>query len=110
MAFAVTFLVLGLIASVYWLSIQRHTLMRKRIEHARMLYLSETGVTDAMAKLRIGTISRAILTPYNYCLNPTTGAVSGPPCLAPTSAFPIQVIILPQDANGLNQINVTVNF
>ena len=110
MAFTVTLLVLGLVASVYWLSIQRHTLMHKRTEHARTLYLAETGVTDAMAKLRIGTISRAIASDYSYCLNPTTGAISGPPCLAPTSAFPIRVVISPKDANGLNPINVTVNF
>ncbi len=107
MAFSITMVILALVAGLYWITAQRHTLMRKRAQRSRMVYLAESGMVDAMARLRTGVIDRGIASSTSYCLNPETGA--GPtPCAAPSPALPVQVVVSPINANGVNPISVTV--
>ena len=114
-AFSVAVVLLGLIASLYWIMVQRHTLLRKRSEHARNLYLTEAGMNDAIARLRIGGGFPPGIDPVtgrNYCLNVSTGAVTslgvglcGGVCTPPQ----IRVCVS-NNLSGRNQIDVTANF
>ncbi len=106
MAFSVSILVLALVAALLWVTVQRHLLLKKRASSSQQQYLAEAGINDAMARLRLGLIDR--VAGDTYCLNPyTTTTDFG--CGAPSAAFPVYIVIAPQDANGLNQINVTVD-
>lgn len=104
MAFSISLLVMGLIVSLYWVAVQRHVLLKQRVEHARNLYLAEAGMNDAIARLRAGLIDRNLGT--SYCLDPETSATTA--CAAPLATHPVRVVISPADpGTGRNQIDVT---
>ena len=118
-AFSVSFIVLGLIAALYWVSLQRHVLMRRRTARERSFYLTEAGVQDAIARLRIGTSHASGINPVtggNYCLNVGTGAIQGgvvgacPATCVPEGPNVVRVCIAPPDADGRNVIKVTEIF
>lgn len=113
MAFSVTMVLLALVASLYFVLVQRHALLRKRSERARILYLTEAGMNDAIARLRIGNlpgINPAI--GRRYCLNVLTSIATTfvTPCL--TTSCPVgQVRVCVSDnSSGTNKIDVAANF
>lgn len=119
MAFSISVLLLGIIASLYWITVQRHTLMRKRAEHARALYLAEAGMNDAIARLRIGAPPFGINPAVggSYCLDITNSLTVPFPPNAPSVCTEVcdfgQVRVCVSDnlpPAGRNQIDVTANW
>jgi len=127
LAFSMTLLMLGLIASLYLISVQRHALMRKRVESAKILYLTEAGMNDAIARLRLSTIlpppSQSIIpaTGRWYCLdveavppNEITAEFSdAATCAAGTCVPPADVRVCVSGntgPTGRNQIDATAGF
>lgn len=116
LAFSVSLLILTLIASLFWVMAHRHTLARKRFEHARVQHLVEAGMHDAIARLRIGIpppggvgIDPAV--GRWYCLNIDTSTPTDIPntCTATCPAGQVRVCVS-DNSGGRNQIDVTTNF
>jgi len=117
MAISMSVLLLGMIASLYWITVQRHTLMRKRAEHAKALYLAEAGMNDAIARLRIGTSDASGVDPITgrwYCLdvNATPPAITldGAACTLTCDADQVRVCVSDNSTTGRNQIDVTADW
>lgn len=111
-------MLLGLIASFYWIITQRYVLQRKRAEHTRGLYLTEAGMNDAIARLRIGNPPAMGIDPAAgrwYCLDVETATITrdiGAACavLCANPGEDVRVCVSSNIATGRNQIDVTANF
>ena len=114
-AFSVALVLLGLVASLYWIIVQRHALLRKRSEHARNLYLTEAGINDAIARLRIGVNPPGIVpgTGRWYCLDVDASppaATNIADCTVACSPPNDVRVCVSNNVSGRNKIDVTANF
>jgi len=118
MAFTVSILLLGLIGSLYWVSVQRHVTVSQRSEQIENLYLVEAGMTDAIARLRMGPGSAEGIDPTvetEYCLDVTTlttnnwNSGGGVGCSVVCASDEVRVCV-DDNGPGRNQINVTAGF
>lgn len=118
-SFSIAMLMLGLIASMLLVSVHRHALMRKRVVNARIMYLTEAGMHDAVARLRIGAASPQGIpaTGRWYCLDVDTATimldVTELTCPTTTCTLPADVRVCVSsnfNPDSRNQIDVTANF
>ena len=113
-AFSLSLVLMALIAALYLVTTQRYVIQKKRSEHERNLYLTEAGVSDAVARLRIGTSHASGINPVtggNYCLNVTTGAKTATAAACPASCASGWVrVCITNNSSGRNQINVRATY
>ncbi|MFH1858065.1 MAG: hypothetical protein ABH845_04095 [Candidatus Omnitrophota bacterium] len=121
MAMTVSVVLFALVAAIYLVTVQRHTLMRKRAAHTGALYLAEAGMHDAIARLRIGNTHPSGIDPAvgdSYCLDisaiPALISASGINCTVnpfPCAATEVCVQVSNNlNPNNRNQIDVRTEF
>ena len=113
---AIILILVILIAAFYQTVIGRHLWIQKRSGRTREFYKAEAGTQDALARLRIGrrnpaapgAIDPHIALPLTYCLDLDASPPVQVACGSATAD--VQVAVLPQDAQGLNQIQAITTY
>ena len=113
---AITLIFVILVAAFYQTVIGRHRLVQKHSARTEGFYKAEAGVQDAIAKLRLGrqgvadppAIVPAIGRPVGYCLDLDASPPVQVACGGGTDD--VTVVVQPQDAAGLNQIQAITTF
>ena len=105
-----------LVAAFYQTVIGRRRLVQKRSARTEGFYKAEAGVQDAIARLRIGgknpvapgAIDPQIALPLTYCLDLDASPPVQVACGSGTDD--VTVVVQPQNAAGLNQIQAITTF